>query len=171
MISTRFKRTKALNKAFRIGFGFDTHALQPGRPLIIGGVSVESPKGAVGHSDADVLLHAICDALLGAAALGDIGTHFPDTDERYKGIDSGILLQQTMSLLRNEGYELMNVDTTVSLEAPKIRPYADEIRRKIATLLGVEIACVSVKAKTSEKMGFIGRGEGITAYAVALITA
>ena len=154
---------------FRIGFGYDVHRLQEGLPFWLGGVNIEHHAGALGHSDADVLLHAICDALLGAAALGDIGEHFPDTDPAYKGISSSILLQQTIQLIRSKGYEIGNIDTTVCLQTPKIKPYIPEMRKQIAQILNVSEAVVSVKATTEEKLGFTGRQEGISAYAVVLI--
>lgn len=154
---------------FRIGFGYDVHRLQEGLPFWLGGVNIDHHAGALGHSDADVLLHAICDALLGAAALGDIGEHFPDTDPAYKGISSSILLQQTIQLIRSKGYEIGNIDTTVCLQTPKIKPYIPEMRKQIAQILNVGEELVSVKATTEEKLGFTGRQEGISAYAVVLI--
>ena len=154
---------------FRIGFGYDVHRLQEGLPLWLGGVNIEHHAGALGHSDADVLLHAICDALLGAAALGDIGEHFPDTDPAYKGISSSILLQETIQLIRSKGYEIGNIDTTVCLQTPKIKPYIPEMRKQIAQVLNVNEEVISVKATTEERLGFTGREEGISAYAVALI--
>lgn len=155
----------------RIGFGFDTHALKAGLPLKIGGIAIPFEKGSLGHSDADVLIHAICDALLGAAALGDIGQHFPDTDPTYKGIDSAMLLQQCCFLVRNQGYEISNLDCTVCLEAPKLAPHIADIRARLAEIMNLNIRKVSVKAKTSEKLGFIGQGEGLSAYAMVLIEA
>ena len=155
--------------SFRIGFGYDVHRLEPGIPLWIGGVQIPHEKGARGHSDADVLLHAICDALLGAAALGDIGTHFPDTDPAYKGINSTLLLRQTCDLLRKKGFLTVNIDSTVCLQRPKIAPHIPEMRRQIAFHMGLDEDSVSVKATTEEKLGFTGREEGIAAYAVALI--
>ena len=154
---------------FRIGFGYDVHRLEPGIPFWLGGVQVAHEKGALGHSDADVLIHAICDALLGAAALGDIGTHFPDTDPAYKGIASTLLLKQTGELLRKNGYSVGNIDSTVCLQIPKIKPYIPQMREEIASCLQIEVAAVSVKATTEEKLGFTGREEGISAYAVVLI--
>jgi len=154
---------------FRIGFGYDVHRLEPGLPFWLGGVRVDHDKGALGFSDADVLIHAICDALLGAAALGDIGTHFPDTDPAYKGIASTLLLKQTGELLRNKGYGVGNIDSTVCLQVPKIKPYIPQMREEIASCLQIEVADVSVKATTEEKLGFTGREEGISAYAVVLI--
>jgi 2-C-methyl-D-erythritol 2,4-cyclodiphosphate synthase len=136
---------------------------------MLGGIEVPHTKGAVGHSDADVLLHAICDALLGAACLGDIGVHFPDTDAQYKGIDSKKLLQQTAVLLQNEGYALINVDSTLCLQAPKIKPFIPQMQQTIAAILGVTDRDVSIKATTTEKMGFVGREEGVVAYATVLI--
>ena len=154
----------------RIGFGFDVHKLAEGRKLIIGGVEIPFEKGLLGHSDADVLLHAICDALLGAAALGDIGKHFPDTDARYKGISSVELLKNVADLLRKNKYSVSNIDSTLVLERPKIAPYVDKMRENIAEALSISVNAVSVKATTNERMGFIGRGEGAVAYAVAMIT-
>lgn len=153
----------------RIGFGYDVHPLAEGIPFWLGGVQIEHHQGAVGHSDADVLLHAICDALLGAAALGDIGEHFPDTDPAYKGISSAILLERTVQLIRTQGYEVGNIDTTVCLQSPKIKPYIPEMRKQIALCMKVSENQISVKATTEEKLGFTGRQEGISAYAVALI--
>lgn len=155
--------------AFRIGNGIDFHRLEEGRDLWLGGIKIPHHKGAVGHSDADVLLHAICDALLGALALGDIGTHFPDTDESFRGIDSKILLQRTVALVQKLGYHVVNVDSTLCLEAPKIKPYVDGMRTVIASIVGCEMDAVSVKATTTEKMGFAGREEGLMAYATVLL--
>ena len=156
---------------FRIGYGIDFHRLAYGRELWIGGIKLEHPKGAVGHSDADVLLHAICDAMLGAACLGDIGVHFPDTDEAYKNIDSKILLKKTNELIQEVGYQVGNIDSTVCLELPKINPHSHEMQKVIAEILEVRENQVSIKATTSEKMGFVGREEGIAAYATVLLTA
>ncbi|HNX06282.1 MAG TPA: 2-C-methyl-D-erythritol 2,4-cyclodiphosphate synthase [Bacteroidales bacterium] len=153
----------------RIGFGFDTHKLQPDADLFLGGVKIPSEKGAVGHSDADVLIHAICDALLGAANLGDIGTHFPDSDEQYKGIDSKILLKKVVAILNEKNFHIANIDTTVCLEKPKIAPYIIQIQQKLSEVIGIPDYDISVKAKTSEKLGFIGREEGVSAYAVVLL--
>jgi len=156
--------------AFRIGFGYDVHRLAEGRQLYIGGVNVPHSKGALGHSDADVLIHAICDALLGAAALKDIGYHFPDNDSAYKNIDSKILLQKTIAIIQNEGFGINNIDCTVCLQTPKIAPYIEEMRTVLANLMMIPIEDVSVKATTTEKLGFVGAQEGISAYAVVLIT-
>ena len=153
----------------RIGFGYDVHALAEGLPFVICGVKVKSEKGCVAHSDGDVAIHALCDALLGAVALGDIGKHFPDTDNSYKGIDSTILLGRTIDLLRNEGYKVGNVDITIALQHPKLRPHIDQMRERLAEVMGVEVGAVSVKATTTEKLGFTGREEGVAAYAVALV--
>lgn len=153
----------------RIGQGFDVHALVAGRRLVIGGVDIPYERGLAGHSDADVLLHAICDALIGAAALGDIGRHFPDTDPRYKGVDSRKLLQATMQLLRERGYAVSNIDATIIAQAPKMAPYIPAMCANIAADLGLALDRVNIKAKTAEKLGFIGRGEGIVAEAVVLI--
>lgn len=154
---------------FRIGFGIDFHQLVSEREFWIGGVKISHAKGALGHSDADVLLHAICDALLGAACLGDIGFHFPDTSEEYKNIDSKILLQKTCRLVSEAGYKVGNIDSTVCLEEPKIKPYIPQMQKVIAGILSVDENAVSIKATTSEKMGFVGREEGVAAYATALI--
>jgi len=153
----------------RIGSGIDFHQLVDGRDLWIGGVKIPHSKGALGHSDADVLLHAICDALLGALSLGDIGTHFPDTDNAYKNIDSKILLQKTYELIVSKGYHIVNVDSSLCLEAPKIKPYVAAMQTCIASILHLEIDAVSVKATTTEKMGFVGREEGLVAYATCLL--
>ncbi|MDX9707687.1 MAG: 2-C-methyl-D-erythritol 2,4-cyclodiphosphate synthase [Azospira sp.] len=153
----------------RIGQGFDVHALVPGRRLIVGGVHVPHVKGLLGHSDADVLLHAITDALLGAAALGDIGRHFPDTDERWRGADSRVLLRATAGLLRQAGWRVVNVDSTVIAEAPKLAAFIPAMVDNIAADLGIVPGDVGVKAKTCERLGFAGRGEGIAAQAVVLI--
>lgn len=153
----------------RIGFGFDVHQLSNGQPLWLGGVRLESEKGAVGHSDADVLLHAICDALLGAANLRDIGHHFPNTDERYRGIDSKKLLAEVMVLLNRKNYKVVNIDATVCLEKPKINPHIARMQEALAPLLEINADDISIKATTNEKLGFIGREEGVTAYAVVLI--
>ena len=153
----------------RIGTGFDTHRLVEGRDLIIGGVKIPHDKGLLGHSDADVLAHAVIDALFGAAALGDIGSHFPDTDEKYKGADSMTLLREATRLVREKGYEIGNIDTTVIAQKPKMAPHIEFMRENIARAMGVEVEKVSVKAKTNEKMGFTGREEGIEARAVAIL--
>lgn len=153
----------------RIGFGYDVHALAEGLPFVICGVKVDSALGCVAHSDGDVAIHALCDALLGAIAAGDIGKLFPDTDQAYKGIDSTILLSRTMELIRKEGYKVGNVDITIALERPKLRPHIDQMRARLAEVMGVEIGVVSVKATTTEKLGFTGRMEGVAAYAVVLL--
>lgn len=153
----------------RIGFGYDVHTMVLNRKLILGGVTIPSTKGLLGHSDADVLLHAICDALLGAAALGDIGKHFPDSDERFRGISSVMLLKSVKKLLDREGYTLGNIDSTVVLEEPKIAPYIEQMRESIAQILETPMQNISIKATTNEKLGFIGSGEGAVAYVVAII--
>ncbi len=153
----------------RIGHGFDVHALVLGRPCIIGGVNVPYAKGLDGHSDADVLLHAICDALLGAAALGDIGQHFPPTDARFKGIDSRQLLRHVVALLHERGYKVVNIDSTVICELPKLSPHTAQMRALIAADCQVSLDAINVKATTTEKLGFTGRGEGVAAEAVCLI--
>lgn len=155
--------------AYRIGFGVDFHQLAEGRDLMIGGVHIPYDKGAVGHSDADVLLHAICDALLGAACLGDIGVHFPDTDQKYKNIDSKILLKETMSLIQKENYQLVNIDSTLCLQDPKVKPYISDMQKTIAGIIGSSEKNVSIKATTTEQMGFVGRKEGLIAYATVLL--
>jgi len=154
----------------RIGQGFDVHALVEGRPLIIGGVTIPFDRGLAGHSDADVLLHALCDALIGAAGLGDIGRHFPDTDPRYKGIDSRELLRAVAQLLQGRNYSVVNVDATIIAQAPRMAPHIAAMRANIAADLGLHVDDVNIKAKTAEKLGFVGRGEGMVAEAVALIT-
>ena len=154
---------------FRVGFGFDVHQLKEGLDLFIGGVVVPHTKGALGHSDADVLIHVICDALLGAVNLGDIGRHFPDTDPRYKGIDSKILLTSVMNLVREQGYELGNLDSTVCLQKPKIGPYIPQMQEVLSICMGVNKDLVSIKATTTEKLSFVGREEGISAYATVLV--
>lgn len=154
---------------FRIGHGYDVHRLAENRKLIIGGVDIPHTKGLLGHSDADVLAHAICDALLGAAALGDIGKHFPDNDNSYKNADSLILLQRVCALIRDEGYEISNIDSTILVQAPKLRPYIDEMRKNLAKAMNLSIKDISVKATTEERLGFTGNEEGISAHAVALI--
>ncbi|MBS4043525.1 MAG: 2-C-methyl-D-erythritol 2,4-cyclodiphosphate synthase [Chitinophagaceae bacterium] len=153
----------------RIGSGVDFHQLVEGRDLWIGGIKIPHHKGALGHSDADVLLHAICDALLGAACLGDIGTHFPDTSNDFKDIDSKILLAKSIELIKAEGYQLINIDATLCLEAPKIKPYVSAMQETIAKICGVTNKDVSIKATTTEKLGFVGREEGLVAYATVLL--
>jgi 2-C-methyl-D-erythritol 2,4-cyclodiphosphate synthase len=154
---------------YRIGSGIDFHQLVEGRDLWLGGVKIPHTKGALGHSDADVLLHAICDALLGALCLGDIGVHFPDTSGEFKNIDSKVLLKRTLNLIQNEGYKVVNLDTTLTLELPKIKPYVAGMQQVIAAILEVTSKDVSIKATTTEKMGFVGREEGVVAYATALL--
>lgn len=153
----------------RIGHGYDVHRLCEGRKLILGGVQIEYEKGLLGHSDADVLLHAVSDALLGAAALGDIGCLFPDTDPKYEGADSLKLLEEVALCLKNNGYKTVNVDATVIAQRPKLKPFIPEMRKNIAAAIGVDVACVSVKATTEEGLGFSGAGEGIAAHSVCLI--
>jgi len=154
----------------RIGTGYDVHRLGEGLPLWLGGVSVPHSHGLIGHSDADVLLHAVCDALLGAAAMGDIGKHFPDTDPQYKGISSLKLLAHVDRLLQEKGYHVENIDSTVAAQRPKLAPYIQQMRQNIADTLGIDVDCVSVKATTTEHLGFEGREEGISAQAVVLIS-
>ena len=153
----------------RIGFGFDIHQLEKGRDFFLGGIKLQSEKGAVGHSDADVLIHAICDALLGAANLRDIGFHFPNTAEEYKNIDSKILLKKTADLLRKENFTIGNIDCTVCLEQPKINPYVEEMQKSMAAVMRISEKDISIKATTNEKLGYVGRQEGVCAYAVAII--
>ncbi len=153
----------------RIGFGYDVHPFAENRKLILGGVDISFTKGLLGHSDADALCHAIGDALLGAAALGDIGKHFPDNDPQYKGISSLKLLKNIRALLQTNGYEIVNIDSTIALESPKLATYIDQICESIASTLNMAIPDISVKATTTEKLGFVGKGEGIAVYAVALI--
>ncbi len=154
---------------YRIGSGIDFHQLVTGRDLWLGGIKIPHSKGALGHSDADVILHAICDALLGALALGDIGTHFPDTASEFKDIDSKILLQRSYNLVCSKGYSLVNVDASLCLELPKIKPYVLQMQEVIAGILKVDISDVSIKATTTERMGFVGREEGLVAYATVLL--
>lgn len=155
--------------SYRIGFGVDFHQLAEGREFWLGGVLIPHAKGAIGHSDADVLLHAICDALLGAACLGDIGIHFPDTDATYKNIDSKILLGKTIALVNKEGYSVVNIDSTLCLEEPKIKSYIGNMQKEIAAILNISERAVSIKATTTEQMGFVGRKEGLVAYATVLL--
>jgi 2-C-methyl-D-erythritol 2,4-cyclodiphosphate synthase len=155
--------------SYRIGSGVDFHQLQKGRELWIGGVNIPFKKGALGHSDADVLLHAICDALLGALALGDIGIHFPNTANEFKNIQSILLLQRTMDLVTQKGYAVVNIDSTICLQEPKLKQYTPEMRKKIAEVTNISDNDVSIKATTTEEMGFIGKGKGIMAYATVLL--
>jgi len=153
----------------RIGFGFDTHKLEVNRDFWLGGIQIPHDRGATGHSDADVLIHAICDALLGAAGLGDIGTHFPDTSSEFKNIDSKVLLKRTLDLITEKGYTIGNLDTTIVLQNPKISSYVPEMIKTLAEILKTDKSRISIKAKTSEKLGFIGREEGLSAYAIVLL--
>lgn len=155
--------------AYRIGSGVDFHKLAEGRKLWIGGIQIPHHKGAVGHSDADVLLHAICDAMLGAACLGDIGIHFPDTDASFKNIDSKILLKQTIKLIKKENYTVVNMDCTLCLQSPKISSYVPQMQKSIAAIAGITEKDISIKATTTEQMGFVGREEGLMAYATVLL--
>lgn len=154
----------------RIGHGYDVHCLVKGRKLILGGVEIPFESGLLGHSDADVLLHAVCDSLLGAAALGDIGKHFPDTDEKYSGISSRLLLKQTVRLIKEKGYNIENIDCTLIAQRPKLKDYIDIMRKNIADDCNVDISCVNIKATTEEGLGFTGDGSGILAHAVCLIS-
>ena len=156
--------------SFRIGFGFDVHQLKVGLDFWLGGIIVPHTKGGLGHSDADVLIHTICDALLGAANLGDIGKHFPDTAAEYKGIDSKILLKEVMVLIRDKGYEIGNIDSTICLQTPKIGHYIPEMQKVLANCMNIDVDQVSIKATTTEKLSFVGREEGVSAYATVLIT-
>ena len=154
---------------YRIGQGYDVHALQEGLPMWLCGIRIDSPAGFVAHSDGDVAIHALCDALLGALALGDIGHHFPDSSPEFKGIDSKILLTRVMTLVREQGYELANADITIALQTPKIGARVPEMRTSLAAVLGVPVSAISVKATTTERLGFVGRGEGCEVWAVALL--
>ena len=154
---------------FRVGFGFDVHQLKVGLDFWLGGIVIPHTKGGLGYSDADVLIHAICDALLGAANLGDIGRHFPDTAAEYKGIDSKILLKEVIFLIRDKGYEIGNIDSTICLQTPKIGPYIPEMKKLLAICMNVDVDQVSIKATTTEKLSFVGREEGVSAYATVLI--
>jgi 2-C-methyl-D-erythritol 2,4-cyclodiphosphate synthase len=154
---------------FRIGFGFDVHRLKSGRAFILGGITIPSDKGPDGHSDADVLIHAICDALLGASGLRDIGFHFPDTSAEFKDADSRELLKKVCALIAEEKFTIGNIDATVCLEQPKINPYVIQMKESLALIMNLDVSAVSIKATTNEKMGFVGREEGIAAYAVALL--
>ncbi len=155
--------------SIRIGMGYDVHQMAEGYKLWIGGIEVPYEKGSVGHSDGDVLIHAICDALLGALNLRDIGFHFPDTDPGLKGIDSKILLKKTMAIIRDKGYELGNMDTTICLQHPKINPFIPGMQKVLSDVMGVDVSQVSIKATTTEKLGFVGEGKGISAYATVLL--
>lgn len=163
----QWKKLTKMN--IRVGFGFDVHQLKEGLDFWLGGIIVPHTKGGLGHSDADVLIHTICDALLGASNIGDIGKHFPDTDPKYKGVDSKLLLKEVIKLTREKGYELGNVDATICLQTPKIRPYIPKMQKVLADCLGVDADLVSVKATTTEKLSFVGREEGVSAYATVLI--
>jgi 2-C-methyl-D-erythritol 2,4-cyclodiphosphate synthase len=155
--------------SFRIGSGVDFHQLTEGRDLWIGGVHIPHHKGALGHSDADVLLHAICDAMLGALCLGDIGVHFPDTDNSFKNIDSKILLKKTFDLISDKNYQIVNIDSTLCLQSPKIKPYVAKMQKAIADILRIPVTDISIKATTTEHLGFVGREEGLMAYATVLL--
>tara|TARA_Y100000589_G_C26974765_1_gene556062 strand:- start:76 stop:555 length:480 start_codon:yes stop_codon:yes gene_type:complete len=155
--------------SFRIGYGYDVHQLIDGEDFILGGIQIEHNKGAFGHSDADVLVHVICDAILGAANMRDIGFHFPDTSAKYKGIDSKILLKEVMTLIRAKGFELGNIDSTICLQQPKINPYIPEMKKILAACMNVKKDQISIKATTTEKLGFVGSEEGISAHAVVLL--
>ena len=154
---------------FRIGHGYDVHALGEGLRLVLGGVEIPHTKGCIAHSDGDVLIHAICDAILGAAALGDIGKHFPDTSAEFKGIDSRVLLRRVVTLVEQKGYKISNIDSTIAMQRPKLRPHIDSMREQIALCVGLSVDCVSVKATTTEHLGFEGEELGVSATAVVLI--
>ncbi|MBV19539.1 MAG: 2-C-methyl-D-erythritol 2,4-cyclodiphosphate synthase [Cytophagia bacterium] len=154
---------------YRIGHGYDVHRLEDGKKFIVGGIEINHSKGAVGHSDADVVIHVICDALLGAMSLGDIGSHFPDTESKYKGIDSKILLQEVVSIMKEKKYDIVNIDVTILLEKPKLRNHIDKMRKAIAKITDSEVSSISVKATTTEGLGFVGREEGVAAHCVCLI--
>ena len=158
------------NNNIRIGHGYDVHKLENGKKFVIGGIEIDHYKGAVGHSDADIVIHVICDALLGAMSLGDIGSHFPDTDETYKNIDSKILLERVITLVKKNNYDIINIDVTVLLEKPKLRNHIDTMRTKLAEIIGTDISQVSIKATTTEGLGFVGREEGVAAHCVCLIS-
>ena len=158
------------NNNIRIGHGYDVHKLENGKKFVIGGIEIDHYKGAVGHSDADIVIHVICDALLGAMSLGDIGSHFPDTDETYKNIDSKILLERVLTLVKKNNYDIINIDVTVLLEKPKLRNHIDKMRTKLAEIIGSNISQVSIKATTTEGLGFVGREEGVAAHCVCLIS-
>ena len=154
---------------FRVGNGYDVHQLAEGLPLVLGGVAIPHTKGCVAHSDGDVLIHALCDALLGALALGDIGHHFPDTSDEYAGIDSKILLSRVVAMIRDRGWEIVNVDNTLLAQKPKLAPHIPAMRETLAGVMAIPVDCVSVKATTTERLGFVGREEGIAAYATCLL--
>ena len=154
---------------YRIGHGYDVHRLEEGKKFIIGGIEINHSKGAVGHSDADVVIHVICDALLGAMSLGDIGSHFPDTDNKYKGIDSKILLGDVINIMKENKYDIVNIDVTILLQKPKLRDHIDTMRKTIAEITGSEVSSISVKATTTEGLGFVGREEGVAAHCVCLL--
>ena len=155
---------------FRVGYGFDVHQLKEDLPFILGGIKINHHKGGLGHSDADVLIHSICDALLGASNLGDIGTHFPDSSNKYKNIDSKILLRKVVTLLQQKNYKIINIDSTVCLQKPKISSYISKMRNTLATTIGIDSDLISIKATTTEKLGFVGREEGVSAHATVLIS-
>ena len=154
---------------YRIGHGYDVHKLEEGKKFIIGGIEINHSKGAIGHSDADVVIHVICDALLGAMSLGDIGSHFPDTDNKYKGIDSKILLGDVINIMKENKYDIVNIDVTILLQKPKLRDHIDTMRKTIAEITGSEVSSISVKATTTEGLGFVGREEGVAAHCVCLL--
>ena len=154
---------------YRIGHGYDVHKLEEGKKFIIGGIEINHSKGAIGHSDADVVIHVICDALLGAMSLGDIGSHFPDNNNKYKGIDSKILLRDVINIMKENKYDIVNIDVTILLQKPKLRDHIDKMRKTIAEVTDTEVASISVKATTTEGLGFVGREEGVAAHCVCLL--
>ena len=154
---------------YRIGHGYDVHKLEEGKKFIIGGIEINHSKGAIGHSDADVVIHVICDALLGAMSLGDIGSHFPDTDNKYKGIDSKILLRDVINIMKENKYDIVNIDVTILLQKPKLRDHIDTMRNTIAEIAGSKVSSISVKATTTEGLGFVGREEGVAAHCVVIM--
>tara|TARA_B110000014_G_scaffold83214_1_gene56992 strand:- start:172 stop:660 length:489 start_codon:yes stop_codon:yes gene_type:complete len=159
------------NKKFKIGHGYDVHALEEGKKFMLGGIQISHTKGAIGHSDADVVIHVICDAILGALCLGDIGSHFPDTDKKYKSIDSKILLKEIMDICRNNGYGINNIDVTILLQKPKLRDHIDTMRKVLSEIMEINSSLLSIKATTTENLGFVGREEGIAAHCVVLLNA
>lgn len=159
------------NKKFKIGHGYDVHALEEGKKFMLGGIQISHAKGAVGHSDADVVIHVICDAILGALCLGDIGSHFPDTDKKYKGIDSKVLLKEIMVICRNNDYGINNIDVTILLQKPKLRDHIDTMRKVLSEIMEINSSLLSIKATTTEHLGFVGREEGVAAHCVVLLNA
>ena len=157
------------NEKYRIGHGYDVHRLEEGKKFIIGWIEINHSKGAVGHSDADIVIHVICDALLGATNMGDIGTHFPDTDKKYEGIDSKILLQNVVNLIAENKYDIINIDVTILLQRPKLRDYIDTMKKTLSSVMNIDNSLISIKATTTEGLGFVGREEGVAAHCIALV--